>query len=193
MYDFFRGWRRKVGGVSLILACGLMVGWIRSGIKFDAASININHQMLIVVSAGSRIHLVRITHEEAQPFFSSVSDDLEETGGFTVNPQGSRTFDPKLLADNVNWTWRWGDFEILDVTESDNSSRWLSIPYWICVFPLTALAALLIYGRASAKKLPSKDSSSATLSELRPDSAHTGLPLNRSLTCVTDVASGPLR
>lgn len=188
MYEFFRGWRRKVGSVSLILACGLMAGWVRSDLKFDAAAININHQMLMIVSAGSRIHLVRITHQKAQPFFSSVSEDLEETGAFTLNPQGSRTFDPKMLEDNVNWNWRWGDFEILDFTETDNSSRWILIPYWIFVFPLTALAALLIYSRASAKNLPSRNSSSAIRPELEPDSAPIELPLNRSLTYATDAA-----
>ena len=30
MMEFFRGWRRKVGVVTLAMACVFMVGWVRS-------------------------------------------------------------------------------------------------------------------------------------------------------------------
>lgn len=30
MREFFRGWRRKVGCVALVLACGFATGWMRS-------------------------------------------------------------------------------------------------------------------------------------------------------------------
>jgi len=30
MREFFHGWRRKIGVVTLVMACVLMVGWVRS-------------------------------------------------------------------------------------------------------------------------------------------------------------------
>ncbi len=35
MREFFRGWRRKVGCVTLVMACGLMGLWIRSGLMAE--------------------------------------------------------------------------------------------------------------------------------------------------------------
>ena len=35
MSDYFRGWRRKVGVMTLVMACLFMVGWFRSQTRFE--------------------------------------------------------------------------------------------------------------------------------------------------------------
>lgn len=38
MREFFRGWRRKMGCVTLVMACALMGLWLRSGVIDDLIS-----------------------------------------------------------------------------------------------------------------------------------------------------------
>jgi hypothetical protein len=35
MREFFRGWRRKIGVMPLVVACAFMAGWVRSQALFD--------------------------------------------------------------------------------------------------------------------------------------------------------------
>ena len=39
MHEFFKGWRRKAGGVLLVLTCVLEVGWVRSFVVQDTVLI----------------------------------------------------------------------------------------------------------------------------------------------------------
>ena len=41
MGEFFRGWRRKAGCVSLVLSCVFMIGWVRSHVKDDIFVVNL--------------------------------------------------------------------------------------------------------------------------------------------------------
>ena len=41
MGEFFHGWRRKTGIVSLAMACLLMIGWVRSHVKDDIFVVNL--------------------------------------------------------------------------------------------------------------------------------------------------------
>ena len=36
MGDFFKLWRRKIGLLTLVMACAFMVAWIRSTITYDS-------------------------------------------------------------------------------------------------------------------------------------------------------------
>lgn len=51
MREFFRGWRRKVGCVTLLISCVLMVGWMRSRAKLDTVYIPVFNRLHLVVSA----------------------------------------------------------------------------------------------------------------------------------------------
>ena len=39
MREFFRGWKRKLGVVSLVMACVFMAGWVRSSLLTDRFAI----------------------------------------------------------------------------------------------------------------------------------------------------------
>ena len=46
MREFFNGWRRKAGCVTLVMACGLMGMWVRSCIVIDNVRIPFGNQRL---------------------------------------------------------------------------------------------------------------------------------------------------
>jgi hypothetical protein len=57
MREFFRGWRRKLGCVTLGFACLLVFGWIRSGIVEDVFSWKGYARELAIVSFDSSLGL----------------------------------------------------------------------------------------------------------------------------------------
>ncbi len=55
--EFFKGWRRKAGLVTLAMACVLMVGWMRSYLIIDAVSLGAVKQGQSLMSKGGRLGL----------------------------------------------------------------------------------------------------------------------------------------
>ena len=49
MGEFFRGWRRKVGVVTLVMALVAMVGWIRSGFVDEWVAVCLGERTLFVL------------------------------------------------------------------------------------------------------------------------------------------------
>lgn len=49
MWEFFRGWRRKVGCVEMVMACALVGMWIRSYIVFEQVVVSGN---LVISNSG---------------------------------------------------------------------------------------------------------------------------------------------
>ncbi len=47
MGDFLHGWRRKMGCVSLAIACLLTIGWVRSHIKDDVIVVHVGKTWLV--------------------------------------------------------------------------------------------------------------------------------------------------
>ena len=51
MHTFFHGWRRKTGVITLVMACVLWCGWMRSRSKLDTVSIPILNRFHLLASA----------------------------------------------------------------------------------------------------------------------------------------------
>ena len=51
MNTFFHGWRRKAGVITLVMACVLCCGWMRSRSKLDTVSIPILNRFHLLASA----------------------------------------------------------------------------------------------------------------------------------------------
>ena len=64
MREFFQGWRRKVGVVTLVMACVLTAGWVRSFLIRDILSINVFPQQIAAESNLGKIHLFRYENSE---------------------------------------------------------------------------------------------------------------------------------
>lgn len=60
MGEFFRGWRRKTGVVTLMMAMLLMGGWIGSGVTHDSQVRNPNQRSL---PSGPKTEIIQASHE----------------------------------------------------------------------------------------------------------------------------------
>ena len=127
MGDFFRGWRRKAGLVTLVMACVLAVGWMRSCV----------YGVLWYFVAGDRQHYIfslngRIiwgaswTTEGFDAFRGSFPLTLEVADFLNTMPE--RLVDPRFKHAE------------------------LAISYWQFVLPLTLLSAWLILAKPRKAK-----------------------------------------
>src|SRR3954462_3489874 len=64
MREFFRGWRRKLGVATLVMACVFAAGWVRS--LFHRDNINLSRTAWVVSKNGQLAywHIVAVPEEE---------------------------------------------------------------------------------------------------------------------------------
>ena len=55
MDEFFRGWRRKIGVLTLVMACVFMVGWVRSEAMFDMIAYADQGELLRIASSDNAL------------------------------------------------------------------------------------------------------------------------------------------
>lgn len=119
MGDFFKGWRRKLGCVALLMACAMMGAWMRSQFTSDVACWSMGHESEVVISSNGMLSWWRLGMQGPVPRFwnpNFVSQGNDGTYYFTVRD--------------------WG----VELGPADS----LSIPYWPFVIPLTFVSAYLI-------------------------------------------------
>jgi hypothetical protein len=152
MGEFFWGWRRKVGLMTLLMACVFAAGWVRSFYVRDTIIIYGRFPVLSVSSKDGQL-----SWEKQLPFvlkgpFNPVQD---------LNDGAQNYWEPW----DIHWRWRreWYGFlfgsGVLSLSLDKfppNERRWMSeppqkrrvevwmIPYWSIVIPLTLLSAFLL-------------------------------------------------
>ena len=149
MRDFFRGWQRKVGVATLVMACLFMAGWVSSLRKFHM------------------VHVVQF------PLGRQISQTIESTRGVIVfhqdvNPTVT-TFDfysirteeaARFLWEcepHGKWHWRIcgvGDYD--DLLSNGKNRRVYVVPYPSIVFPLALVSAYLLLSKprpSNSKKI----------------------------------------
>ena len=148
MREFFRGWRRKAGLVTLMLALVFMMGWISS----FSASIHLNLRpteftMLSIASIGGSLAFGGTDGRELKfiPNYHiwSISDFID--------------IHDERLRKNGKQRFRWLAFEIIDFEEDYYVGeikpvarvhlRILICPYWSIVVPLTAISTWLLLSK----------------------------------------------
>ena len=132
MRDFFHGWRRKMGVVTLMMACVFMGGWFRS---FEPVndSITLGHNHLLMSTNGFVYWYIFYDGDWAD----SVSQVSMKT--------------------DMKFKWNW---EGLGMIASDQAVwqqyiRKYGISYWYFISPLTLLSAVLLLSK-SRKSTPEK-------------------------------------
>ncbi len=133
MGEFFKGWRRKTGLVTLAMACVLMAGWMRAAVTVDTYPLT--RQEAIVSGDG---HVTAVFARRHGPEYWYMAFTKRVDGG----PGGSLKWEQR---------WRWTvagvecgvDILLVNGTEMDEA-KWCRIPYWEIVLPLTLLSAWLI-------------------------------------------------
>jgi hypothetical protein len=154
MVNYFKPLRRKVGVVTLAMACVFMAQWLRSLIELDAiARLNENNTHLVISADGavswSRLWPIMEPRPSRWLYkHNPVSPDS------TPNP-------------NLNYHWRFSglgfEFSANSFLESSivppytqEVATW-QVPYWSIVIPLTLLSAWLLFSKP--RKRPKPDAS----------------------------------
>ncbi|HEY4261229.1 MAG TPA: hypothetical protein VGM98_13775 [Schlesneria sp.] len=173
MRTFFYGWRRKMGVFTLMMACVLTGGWVRSLNSTDTVTIRsgaFTYECL--ASIDGRLGWLRSTEEREDsndpelgltfPKWKSTSFrsgpdasgqrfavTLPDSPGFLV---GGSFFE----APSIRWQWRWcgfgaGTVRLGWVVSSGWQIDFLVIPYWSVALPLTVLATYLILWKSQKR------------------------------------------
>lgn len=134
MRDFFKGWRRKVGCATLVMACVFAAGWVRSLSFRD--EITICRIPTIYTLASNRSRLVWKVVHSPTPYFGPGVDYFL---GRDVS-----AFEP-FSQFEYNWTLRFAEFEVARHTNGEDFKINLySLPYWSIISPLILLSGWLL-------------------------------------------------
>lgn len=130
MGEFFHGWRRKLGCLTLALAVFLMAGWVRSHLMDDLTRPIQGQTSLVVASSNDSLFFGLVWDMPPFPFWET---------------DRSNKLKSDLEAD-ANFKWSallWG-FGVGSALDDPVSAMLLMIPYWSLVMPLTILSAWLL-------------------------------------------------
>lgn len=139
MQDYFHSWQRRAGIVTLVIACALLGGWLRSFRTLDSLFLHGNHWRYGISSVDGRIWLINTTPLLGESWVDWNSREHESE------------FDPMEGTDIV-WRYDWAGFHIGTYTRPIPSQTAsgkfevfsLMIPYWAIAMPLALLSAYLI-------------------------------------------------
>ena len=135
MGEFFKPWRRKIGLLTLLMACVFMAGWVRSEMKSDSlGDRSFYGREYHVDSAAGRMEFYRVTPFQIEGSFYWKSKNVTEG----MSNEGD-------LWSGLDVKWRW-DFAGCHfgafVWDRFHFERFI-VPYWSIVIPLTLLSAFL--------------------------------------------------
>jgi len=149
MGEFLRGWKRKIGCVTLLMALVMMLCWLRSLSCSDTVRLlDLGHEYHVVSSWHGGLwweRHIETSYEELRsnyPNFPSYFSVHEENGMMVVE-------------NFVHIRWNFAGFEFSDIASSGNSdgrpdnSSWehihlIGMPHWSITIPLTLLSSYLI-------------------------------------------------
>ena len=132
MGEFFRGWRRKVGVLTLGFAVLAMLAWVRSLTIRDEIEIAFESRVQSIASqAGTIDWQVKQWQNNFLP---------NETFQWNTSPTDPRI--PRAL-----WLRTIQSDMIFNGKKLAWSGHGTRIPYWMCVVPLTAISAFLLLSK----------------------------------------------
>jgi hypothetical protein len=149
MREFFAGWRKKIGALTLLTACLLMAGWVRSLIVDD----------IVIIPCGQFVTITTISNDHV--FGVQYHRRIEPQNRSSI-PSWRRFIDStkikRLIADPyITWHQSFCGFRLGETVSSRPGRLVLClIPYWFIVIPMTMLSAFLLLTRpclSSLKKI----------------------------------------
>lgn len=136
--EYFKGWKRKAGCVTLVVACSLAAGWMRSFTICDYFHLPARRD--IASATGSFLLITSAGYE----------GDRRSVWA---------TVDSKQLSEEMNsakWVWQFAGFGrgAIHISYVFSAFIW-RIPYWSITLPLTLISAWLLLSKPrSAKQQP---------------------------------------
>lgn len=134
MREFFRGWKRKTGLLTLLLACVFTAGWVRSLMVTDSVNWHLGYEFVFFSHDGhvsAYIRTMNHTFRWTRPHFST-----EIYRPFT---------DP---GDKQNWKWNFVGVRFGSKDANEPYFHMVAIPNSYLVFPLTMLSAWLLLSKS---------------------------------------------
>jgi len=153
MGDIFRGWRRKVGVVTLLTALVFMGGWLRSLVtinRFTIKSDGYNFNWL--ASFNGSIAWQRVVPVDASKWSTDINEFVPEL--FQSTAEGVAEYVLGALLgneDKFEWKHRLFGFEIgeyqqEEALEAVRVTIW-KIQYWSITIPLTLISLWLLVSK----------------------------------------------
>jgi hypothetical protein len=168
MLTFFHGWRRKIGVLTMVMACVVSIGWIRSLVKFEAVELISNNRSFSLLFDNGRLRWFYAHGEKARV----EKWDIRFLTFFRDEP-----YPGKYEIRRKRLSFVMGDFKLItgselqlfysDLVQSDGPEVLVNqiiaqAPYWSIVLPLTLLSAYMLLSKARVAKLSvPKDTSSS--------------------------------
>ena len=143
MGNFFKPWRRKIGVVTLLIACLLAAGWVRSLVVMDRIIWTDNGSMSSITSIDGMMWWFRIAP------ISSINRVVWRSGKPPNSP-----IDPWADYD-PSWRFQFSGLQFGAGQSNKHSNMGISIweiPYWFVILPLTLLSAYLLLGKPRIAK-----------------------------------------
>ena len=156
MGEFFRGWRRKLGCVTLMLALVFTVAWARSEVKYDFVSLHLRRATYKIGSLAGTVRLIQETapmqreFHMGSPLLHWSSGDTSKLLGLKTDEHGRRRVDWDDGYD-VKWRWEWNGFAFGVATRGKFRFEASNVPYWSIVIPLTLISAWLLLSKPTSK------------------------------------------
>jgi hypothetical protein len=147
MGNFFHGWRRKVGLLTLVMACLFMAGWVRSSIFHDSAGFEEAGRLDALGSYQGRIYMMQIIangkdrNKPSQSKFVWSSVTLSD-------PRNRMLHLPKIK-------WHFYGTRMREMTDDRLRIVVSEVSYWLVAIPLT-LISLLLFLSKPRKATPNK-------------------------------------
>ena len=146
MREFFKGWRRKVGCVTLVMAVGVATAWIRSGPISDRIgwwTERSDHQLY-----SSLGHFIWSSNHYDKP----IDPRTRNPGSWRQYTGPNR---PRVTDHTTNigrkWSFSFSTFKFRKTLVNGITKYWLIIPYRLVAIPLTMLSAYLILWNPTTK------------------------------------------
>jgi hypothetical protein len=142
MREFFRGWRRKIGVLTLLMACVFAAGWVRSFTVTDLFVFAVGQNQTDILGSLKGSFGWQTTHQEA-PHPISIYPTWIRSDNLTA-----KSLEAGGEAEGIRWRWRFLGFDggYLDIDST--KAAFVSVPYWSIVLPLTAISAFLLLSKA---------------------------------------------
>lgn len=138
--SYFKPPRRKLGVITLLTACVLTIGWIRSEYIKDLISFLFPGGVKdTVYSVSGKIYWLRYPEPSMGPVHGIVS--------YVMPAQG---WEAEFHSPAIEWSWRWQEFG--SGKHRRGWVRFWSAPYWSIVLPLTSLSAYLLLSKPRQKR-----------------------------------------
>jgi len=145
MGEFFHGWQRKIGLMTLVMTLALIGGWVRSEYNSDFMDVKRDDTIYSVNSVGGGINFGRRTELKTGWYWILSTRRLTD-----LYPDGIPTeITPWMEQHEFKWRLDLLGFHIgvarlsrLGIRDED-----CMIPYWSIVLPLTAISAFLLLSK----------------------------------------------